>query len=155
MKKILTYDDFLNESTFKKRQKKLNKLNSKLKKTDFNDKNYANIKKEISNLETDISNNHKVGNSYAVGDIVLIRYWETGDLTPVKITKILSKNSYYITHNIEGSLFRNAPDTTVKSTNIIGMYRSNATPAIHTDMNTRQTDKISNDLVINGYPKGI
>jgi len=153
MKHLLTYNE-LNES-FKGKQKDIAKLNKYLKKLNFNDDDYLKTKNKIKKLEDDISHNHEVGNVYTTGDVVMIRYWQTGDMTPVKIIKVNSKNSYTVDFNIEGSLFRNAPEATIKSTDIVAMYRSNNSPALQTDLGTRQTDKISNDLVINGYPKTI
>jgi hypothetical protein len=153
MKHILTYTQH-NES-FKDKRKELKLLNNKLKKYTYKDQEYSEIKNKIKNIEDDIAHNYEKGNTYAVGDVVMIRYWQTGDLTPVKIIKIKSKNSYVVDFSIEGSLFRNAPETSIKSTDIVGMYRSNDSPALQADLGVRQTDKISNDLVINGYPKTI
>ena len=153
MKNILTYEQH-NES-FKGKQKEIKKLNKKLGKLNFNDDAYVTTKQKIKKVEDDISHNHEVGNIYSVGDVVMIRYWETGDMTPVKIINIESKNSYTVDYNIEGSLFRNAPEASIKGTDIVGMYRSNDSPALQTDLGTRSSQKISNDLVINGYPKTI
>ena len=153
MKNILTYKQH-NES-FKGKQKEIDKLNKKLKTLDFKDDEYVTTNQKISNLEGDIAKNHEVGNIYTKGDIVMIRYWQTGDLTPVKIENVKSKNNYIVDFNIEGSLYRNAPKSSIKGNDIVGMYRSNNAPALQTDLETRQSDKISNDLVINGYPKTI
>jgi hypothetical protein len=47
---------------------------------------------------------------YKVGDIVLIRYWLTGDITPVKIIEQKTKNYFIVSHKIEYSHVFNAPD---------------------------------------------
>jgi hypothetical protein len=94
-------------------------------------------------------------NAYSEGDIVLIRYWETGDLTPVKIVKKVNNNNYIIDFKIAGSNFLNAPNQNIKKSDIIGVYKGNDAPAYGQDMALRKIQKISNDLVINGYPKTI
>lgn len=73
--------------------------------------------------------------TYEVGDIVLIEYWYLDDeecspylykqlpLTPVKIIEKLSKVSYKVTHNLENSKIKNAPDEIIKSVDIIDYHR--------------------------------
>jgi len=61
---------------------------------------------------------------YSVGDIVLIRYWLTGDVVPVKLIEKVTKNYFMVSHKIEGSLLFNAPDHGVKKSNILGKTRS-------------------------------
>jgi hypothetical protein len=56
---------------------------------------------------------------YNVGDIVLIEYWFNDMVTPVKIVEKLSKVKYKVSHNISQSEIKNAPDETIKSTDII------------------------------------
>jgi hypothetical protein len=56
---------------------------------------------------------------YNVGDIVLIEYWFNDMVTPVKIVEKLSKVKYKVSHNIPESEIKNAPDETIKSTDII------------------------------------
>jgi hypothetical protein len=60
---------------------------------------------------------------YNQGDIVLIRYKITGEITPVKIIKKYSKNSYLISYNTEDSLYHNAKDEAVNISQIIGPYQ--------------------------------
>ena len=56
---------------------------------------------------------------YNEGDVVLIEYWYNDMLTPVRILEKLSKVSYKVTHDAEGSKIRNAPDEIIKSSDII------------------------------------
>ncbi len=61
--------------------------------------------------------------SYMVGDIVMIRYWLTGDITPVKIIKRITKNNFIVSHKVENSSLFNAPDQEIKKTQIIGVVK--------------------------------
>ena len=56
---------------------------------------------------------------YNVGDIVLIEYWYNDMIVPVKIIEKLSKTKYKVSHNISQSEIKNAPDETIKSSDII------------------------------------
>lgn len=60
---------------------------------------------------------------YNVGDVVLIEYWYNDMITKVKIVERVSKISYKVTHNIEGSKIFNAPDEIIKSSDIIDHAR--------------------------------
>lgn len=60
---------------------------------------------------------------YNVGDIVLIEYWFSDIITPVKIVEKLSKVSYKVSHNVHNSKIFNAPDEIVKSKDIIDISR--------------------------------
>ena len=51
---------------------------------------------------------------YAVGDLVLIRYFLTGDVCPVRIIEKKSHSYYIVTHKVDGSFLTNAPDHGVK-----------------------------------------
>jgi len=93
-------------------------------------------------------------NQYCVGDVVLIRYWETGDICPVKIIKKLN-NSYEITFQTGLGEYQNAPNQVIKQYDIIGIQKSIAEPALNTLDIKKQYNDISNDLVINNYPKTI
>lgn len=57
-----------------------------------------------------------------IGDIVWIEYWYEDILTPCKVVE-KKGNKYLVTHNIEESKIRNAPDEWVKSSDIIDIYR--------------------------------
>jgi hypothetical protein len=60
---------------------------------------------------------------YNVDDIVLIEYWYNDMITPVKIIEKVSKSSYKISHNTPQSKIQNAPDETIKSSDIIDKLR--------------------------------
>jgi hypothetical protein len=59
---------------------------------------------------------------YNVGDVVLIEYWYSDEIVPVRIIEKVSKNSYKVTHNVPNSKIFNAPDEIVKSSDIIDKY---------------------------------
>lgn len=61
---------------------------------------------------------------YSVGDIVLIRYWLTGDITPVKIIEKQTKNYFIVSHKIENTPLSNAPDHGIKKSEILGKSKS-------------------------------
>ena len=67
-------------------------------------------------------------NDYMVGDIVMIRYWLTGDISPVKITKKITKNNFVVSHRVENSSLFNAPDQEIKKSQIIGTYKGVGEP---------------------------
>ncbi len=58
---------------------------------------------------------------YKEGDIVLIEYWYNDIITPVKILKKQNR-SYKVTHNIPESKIFNAPDESIKSSDIIDYW---------------------------------
>ena len=60
--------------------------------------------------------------TYAVGDVVLIRYYLTGDITPVKIVEKKSNSYFIVSHKVEGSFLGNAPDHGIKASDIVGKY---------------------------------
>jgi hypothetical protein len=79
--------------------------------------------KNIHNFEEFLFERYKAaGNDYAVGDIVLIRYFLTGDPTPVKIINKKSKNYFIVSHKVENSPFYNAPDHGIHANEIISRY---------------------------------
>jgi len=55
---------------------------------------------------------------YKVGDLVIIEYWYDDRLTQVMIKEILGRK-YKVTHDVEGSKIKNAPDEIIKSSDII------------------------------------
>lgn len=59
---------------------------------------------------------------YEPDEIVLIHYWYNYMITPVKIVERVG-NKYLITHNIESSKIKNAPDEYIKTTEVIDKYR--------------------------------
>lgn len=59
---------------------------------------------------------------YNIGDIVLIEYWYNDMIVPVKIMDKIGRK-YKISHNIEQSKIKNAPDELVSSNDIIDKYK--------------------------------
>lgn len=60
---------------------------------------------------------------YKVGDKVLIEYWYNDMITPVIITEQVSKQKFKVSHNVEGSQIKNAPDEIIKKADIIDLYK--------------------------------
>ena len=82
---------------------------------------------------TDFLNEKRTECDYSVGDIVMIRYNLTGDLTPVEITAKKAHNYFIVTHKVKDSSLYNAPDHGVKASEIIGRFRGIAEPIDTTD----------------------
>jgi hypothetical protein len=59
---------------------------------------------------------------YKIGDLIIIEYWYNDMLTVCKITDIIGRR-YKITHNISQSKIFNAPDETIKTSDIIDNAR--------------------------------
>jgi len=71
---------------------------------------------------------------YEIGDVVLIEYWYSDredcspylykalPYTPVRIVD-KNKNSFKVTHNTPESKIQNAPEQTIKKSDIIDFYR--------------------------------
>jgi hypothetical protein len=68
-----------------------------------------------------------------VGDIVYIRYWLTGDITPVKIVEKPSKNVFIVSHKVEKSQLFNAPNHSIKKGEILGLEKSVGEPVNSTE----------------------
>lgn len=60
---------------------------------------------------------------YKEGDLILTHYWYNGMITICSI-KEKKGNKYLISHNIEQSKIKNAPDELIKSSDIISKYRN-------------------------------
>lgn len=58
---------------------------------------------------------------YKPGDLVLIEYWYNGMITPVKVLEG-KRGRYLVSHDVEGSRIRNAPDELVRSSDIIDRF---------------------------------
>lgn len=56
--------------------------------------------------------------NFSEGDVVLIHYWWDNRLTPVKILEKIGR-SYKVSHDVDSSKIKNAPDEIVKSSQII------------------------------------
>lgn len=62
-------------------------------------------------------------NHYKLGDIILIEYWYSDFITPVKVIGIVGKR-YKVSHKIDESEIFNAPDEIIKTKDIIDKYKS-------------------------------
>jgi len=92
--------------------------------------------------------------NYSPSDIVNIHYWASGTIVPAKI---ISKNgqTYTVDLNIEGSPLKGQENIiTIKNTDIVSMFQSNNTPAMGQPLVNFKAREVSNDIVINNYPKG-
>ena len=56
------------------------------------------------------------------GDIVLIHYWYNQEITPVKILERV-KRKFRVSHNVDGSDIKNAPEELIETGDIISLYR--------------------------------
>ena len=64
-------------------------------------------------------------NYFEIGHKVMIEYWYNNMITPVIITEKVGRK-FKISHNIPESKIPNAPDETIKSSEIICPYREAA-----------------------------
>jgi hypothetical protein len=55
---------------------------------------------------------------YKEGDIVYIHYWYNYMITPVKIIE-KTKGGFKVSHDVEGSVIRKAPDEIIKPSKIL------------------------------------
>jgi hypothetical protein len=60
---------------------------------------------------------------YKPGDLVLIKYWYNRMVTPVRIVE-KKGNKFLVSHDVESSKIRNAPDELIKNSEIISPYRN-------------------------------
>lgn len=116
---------------------------------------------KIFNYNQFINEEVKTHNDYAVGDVVMVRYYLTGDITPVKIVSKKTHNYFIVSHKLEGSNLQNAPDNGIQVSEIIGRIKSVADPIGTTDRYTENPhtqpdtsglipggDSFSNDISI-------
>ena len=92
-----------------------------------------------------LNEKRKTENDYAVGDIVMIRYYLTGDLCPVKIIEKKTKNYFIVSHKVKDSFIYNAPDHGVKESEIIGRYKGVGDP-INTTGRYAENPRIQPDV---------
>jgi len=59
---------------------------------------------------------------YKIGDIVLIEYWYNHMITQVKIID-KKGNKFLVSHNVENSKIKNAPDEMISKSDIIDRYK--------------------------------
>lgn len=62
---------------------------------------------------------------YKEGDIVIMEYWYNDMLTPVKIIEKISKSRFKVSHDVEGSAIKNAPDEVIKISDILDKHKKN------------------------------
>lgn len=60
---------------------------------------------------------------YKEGDIILVEYWYNDMITPVRIIEKVSKSRFKVSHDVEGSAIRNAPDETIKTSEILDKHK--------------------------------
>ena len=92
--------------------------------------------------------------TYAPGDVVNIIYQYSDIPVPAKI---ISKNgqTYSVNLSVEGSPLNGGENViTIKSTDIVSLFQSNSTPAMGQPLVDFKARDVSNDIVINNYPKG-
>jgi len=93
--------------------------------------------------------------TYATGDIVNITYQYSDIPLPAKI---ISKNGqmYSVDLNVEGSGLQGGGSNiiSIKTTDILSLSQSNSTPAMGQPLVDFKARDVSNDIVINNYPKG-
>jgi hypothetical protein len=90
----------------------------------------------IQDYKTFEDNSHS---DYTEGEIVLIRYEITDGnpiVTPVKIVKKFSKNTFLVSHNIEESNMRNFPNLSIKYSDIIAPYQQLDSPMDNSNITT-------------------
>jgi hypothetical protein len=60
---------------------------------------------------------------YKEKDIVLIHYWYNHMITPVRIIE-KKGNKFLVSHDVEKSKIKNAPEELISTNDIIDIYRS-------------------------------
>jgi hypothetical protein len=61
---------------------------------------------------------------YKEDDIILIEYWYNDMITPVRIIEKVSKSRFKVSHDVEGSAIRNAPDEVIKTSEILDKHKT-------------------------------
>jgi hypothetical protein len=61
---------------------------------------------------------------YKEGDVVIIEYWYNDMLVPVRIIEKVSKSRFKVSHDVEGSAIRNAPDEVIKTSEILDKHKT-------------------------------
>jgi hypothetical protein len=115
LKKIC--DKYIDYTLFVKEQKNIyNKLYYLGLLSDFT--SHMKIDEEIKEMKYLIERK----DYYNIDDIVLIEYWYNSMICPVKIIE-KQGSKYKVSHNIEQSKIKNAPDELIKSSEIVDHYR--------------------------------
>lgn len=76
----------------------------------------------ITKFNEYITEKYQITKSYSVGDKIFIRYDLTGDLTVVKIVKKLTKNNFIVSHDVDNTFTKGAPNHEISLQDIIGRY---------------------------------
>lgn len=61
-------------------------------------------------------------NFYKKGDLILIEYWYNDMITVCRIVDIIGRK-YKVSHDVEGSIIRNAPDEIIKTSEILDKHK--------------------------------
>jgi len=96
-----------------------------------------------------------------VGDIVKIRFSPTGEKSLSELVDVLvmdiiptgRSKRFLISFKVENNPFYNCDNTTVGMSDILSVSQPISRPAASDKPIKTGVGKISNDLVINGYPK--
>ena len=102
-------------------------------------------------------------NDVEVGDIVKIRFSPTGekdlnelvDVIVIDIIPTGRTKRYLVSFKVENNPFFNCANTTIGLGDILGVTQPMSRPALSDKPIKSEVGKISNDLVINGYPKSL
>lgn len=62
-------------------------------------------------------------NFYKKGDLILIEYWYNDMITVCRIVDIIGRK-YKVSHDVEGSAIRNAPDEVIKTSEILDKHKT-------------------------------
>ena len=61
---------------------------------------------------------------YKEDDIILVEYWYNDMITPVRVIEKVSKSRFKVSHDVEGSAIRNAPDEIIKTSEILDKHKT-------------------------------
>ena len=61
---------------------------------------------------------------YKEDDIILVEYWYNDMITPVRVIEKVSKSRFKVSHDVEGSVIRNAPDEIIKTSEILDKHKT-------------------------------
>lgn len=84
----------------------------------------------------------------------MINHSITNEPAPVKIIKRYPNNTYLVSFDIEGSVFRGSPNMTIRNSDIISQYKPIRSPAgsgfisSNTNMINTQVNQVSNDMYL-------
>jgi hypothetical protein len=94
-----------------------------------------------------------LSSKYKRGDKVVIKYYLTGDLVPVKILEDYGRKGYLVSFNVEGNPFQNSPNMRISKKDVVRPYKLTNDPVtfhnplnIPNDFIRRDMIRISNDI---------